>query len=96
VKTYEDLAEIVNKSLIQTMSRSVNTVLTVVIAAAMLWIFGAESIRNFSFALLVGLVAGTYSSIFIAAQLWLVWKAKSLGKTKTKSKDSEIDPEPQV
>lgn len=98
IKTYEDLAEIVNKSLIQTMSRSINTVLTVVIAAATLWIFGAESIRNFSFALLVGLIAGTYSSIFIAAQLWLVWKSKSLGKTKTKAKpkDTDVDPEPQV
>lgn len=98
VKTYDDLAEIVNKSLIQVMGRSINTVLTVVIAAATLWIFGAESIRNFSFALLVGLVAGTYSSIFIAAQLWLVWKSKSLGKTKTKpkDKDKDYDPEPQV
>jgi SecD/SecF fusion protein len=96
VKTYDDLAEIVNKSLIQVMSRSINTVLTVVIAAASLWIFGAESIRNFSFALLVGLVAGTYSSIFIAAQLWLVWKSKTLGKTKTKQKDKEYDSEPQV
>ncbi|HHY72887.1 MAG TPA: protein translocase subunit SecDF [Bacillus bacterium] len=96
VKTYDDLAEIVNKSLIQVMGRSINTVLTVVIATAALYIFGAESIRNFSFALLVGLVAGVYSSIFIAAQLWLVWKAKSLGKTKSKPKETDVDPEPQV
>ncbi|EKN64933.1 protein translocase subunit SecDF [Schinkia azotoformans] len=98
VKTYDDLAEIVNKSLIQVMARSINTVLTVLIASGVLWIFGAESIKNFSLALLVGLIAGAYSSIFIAAQLWLVMKAKTLGKTKTKPKDKEkdYDPEPQV
>lgn len=96
IKTYEDLAEIVNKSLIQVMARSINTVLTVVIASVTLWIFGAESIRNFSFGLLIGLIFGTYSSIFIAAQIWLVLKAKTLGKTKPKRKESDVDPEPQV
>ncbi|MDX8359450.1 MULTISPECIES: protein translocase subunit SecDF [Bacillaceae] len=79
IKTFEDLAAVVNKSLQQTLARSINTVLTVVIAVGALLIFGSESITNFSFALLIGLVAGTYSSMFIASQLWLVWKSKKLG-----------------
>lgn len=80
VKSFDDLAQVVNDSLRQTLRRSINTVLTTVIAAAALYILGSEAIRNFSFALLVGLIAGTYSSIFIAAQLWLVWKGKQLKK----------------
>lgn len=84
IKKNEDLAKIVNDSIKQTLSRSINTVLTVVIAAAALMIFGSEAIRNFSFALLVGLVAGTYSSIFIASQLWYSWKTKQMANDKNK------------
>ncbi|UTR09267.1 protein translocase subunit SecF [Evansella sp. LMS18] len=82
VKTFDDLARVVNKSLVQTLARSINTVLTVVFAAAALFIFGGEAIRTFSFALVVGLVAGTYSSLFIAAQLWMVLKWKQLQRKK--------------
>jgi SecD/SecF fusion protein len=80
VETEEELALIVNKSLRQTLGRSVNTVLTVVIVVIALFIFGAESIRNFSLALLIGLISGTYSSILIAAQLWFVLKKRELKK----------------
>jgi SecD/SecF fusion protein len=80
VKTVEDLQFIVNQSLQQTFTRSINTVLTVVIAVVALLIFGSSSITNFLIALLVGLVCGTYSSLFIAAQLWLIWKGKQLNK----------------
>ncbi|WP_019414049.1 protein translocase subunit SecDF [Paenisporosarcina sp. TG20] len=83
IETEEDLATIVNKSLRQTLGRSVNTVLTVVFVVVALLIFGAEPIRNFSIALLVGLIAGTYSSIFIAAQLWFVLKKRELNKRGT-------------
>ncbi len=78
VKSFAELAAIVNHSLIQTLARSINTVLTVIFAAVMLLVFGASSITNFSFALVIGLFAGTYSSLFIAAQLWLVWRGKSI------------------
>lgn len=78
VKSFAELATIVNHSLIQTLARSINTVLTVIFAAVMLLVFGASSITNFSFALVIGLFAGTYSSLFIAAQLWLVWRGKSI------------------
>ncbi|MEC0304229.1 protein translocase subunit SecDF [Terribacillus saccharophilus] len=80
VKTFDELAKIVNDSLLQTLVRSVNTVLTVIVAAIILWIFGASSITNFSIALIIGLAAGTYSSLFIASQLWLVWRGRNIEK----------------
>ncbi len=94
VKTVEDLQFIVNRSLQQTFTRSINTVLTVIIAVVALLIFGSTSITNFSIALLVGLVSGTYSSLFIAAQLWLIWKSKQLNKKKDMPK--KLSDEPQV
>ncbi|MFF2754206.1 protein translocase subunit SecDF [Psychrobacillus sp. NPDC058041] len=81
ITSEEELATIVNKSLRQTLGRSVNTVLTVILVTVALLIFGAEGIRNFSIALLIGLIAGTYSSIFIAAQIWFDLKVKELRKT---------------
>nr|WP_246055112.1 protein translocase subunit SecF [Pseudalkalibacillus caeni] len=89
VKTFEDIARIVNASLVQTLARSINTVLTVIFAAAALMIFGGEAIRTFSIALLIGLVAGTYSSLFIASQLWAVWKGKQLEKKRFKPAENE-------
>ncbi len=84
VKTSEQLAKVINDSILQTFTRSINTVLTVVIAALALLIFGSESIRNFSIALLIGLVFGAYSSICIASQVWFVWKSKQMKKQKLK------------
>ncbi|WP_153732650.1 protein translocase subunit SecDF [Sporosarcina obsidiansis] len=75
-----ELADIVNKSLRQTLGRSVNTVLTVIIVVVALMALGADSIRPFSIALLIGLLAGTYSSIFISAQLWFDLKKKEIAK----------------
>ncbi|SFA94640.1 MULTISPECIES: protein translocase subunit SecDF [unclassified Bacillus (in: firmicutes)] len=80
IKSVEDIEDIVNVSIRQTITRSINTVLTVVITVVAMLIFGSEAIRNFSLALLVGLITGVYSSIFIAAQLWLVFKKKELKK----------------
>ena len=77
---WDELAAIVNNSVMQTLVRSLNTVLTVVFTALALWLLGGESIRNFSLALLLGLVSGAYSSIFVASPLWLTWKWKSLQK----------------
>ncbi|RMB04030.1 preprotein translocase subunit SecF/SecD/SecF fusion protein [Thermoactinomyces vulgaris] len=77
---WDDLAAIVNNSIMQTLVRSINTVLTVVFAALLLWLLGGESIRNFSLALLLGLISGAYSSIFVASPLWVTWKWKSMQK----------------
>ncbi|GGI10562.1 protein translocase subunit SecDF [Gottfriedia solisilvae] len=80
IRTREELNEIVNDSIRQTLGRSVKTVLTVVLAVIALLIFGSSAILNFSIALLVGLVVGTYSSIFIASQIWLYIKGRQLDK----------------
>lgn len=77
-KTVEQLSDLVNKSIVDTLARSINTSLTVVFASVTLFLFGGEGIRNFSFALTIGLVAGAYSSIFIAAQVWMVWKGREI------------------
>ena len=67
-------AETANISLLETMARSVNTVLTVLLVLIAVYLLGGVSLRNFTFALIVGMVAGGYSSIFNAAQLLVVMK----------------------
>ncbi|BDH62411.1 protein translocase subunit SecDF [Lysinibacillus sp. PLM2] len=84
ISSAEELAEIVNKSLRQTMGRSINTVLTVIIVVVALLILGAPAIQNFSIALLIGLITGMYSSICIAAQLWYTLKVSQMKKKGTK------------
>lgn len=76
----DDLATIINKSLRQTLGRSVNTVLTVLFVVTALILLGADAIRPFSIALLIGLIAGTYSSIYISAQIWFELKKREIKK----------------
>ncbi|MEK4060268.1 MULTISPECIES: protein translocase subunit SecF [Paenibacillus] len=75
-KTYEDLKGLVNKSVSQTLMRSLYTAFTVFIAAFFLLILGGESIKMFSLAMVIGLLFGAYSSIFIASPLWLLLKKR--------------------
>ncbi|HNP70401.1 MAG TPA: protein translocase subunit SecF [Kouleothrix sp.] len=70
----ESFDEIVNHSIVQTLPRSINTQLTSLFTLTALLLFGGASIRNFVLVLLIGLVSGTYSSIFNAAQLLVVWE----------------------
>lgn len=85
-KDEASLKQLVNRSLWQTMSRSIKTVITVLIAAVILYFFGGVSIRNFTFALIIGLISGAYSSIFIASPLWLLMRRGTLP-------ESQPDPE---
>ncbi|WP_042139542.1 protein translocase subunit SecF [Paenibacillus sp. FSL P4-0081] len=82
-KSYEDLKSLVNKSVSQTLMRSLYTAFTVFIAAFFLLIMGGESIKMFSLAMVIGLLFGAYSSIFIASPLWLLLKKRQ--KTPVKS-----------
>jgi len=80
----EPFAEIVNHSILQTFARSVMTSFTVVLTLLSLYLFGGEAIRNFVLALLIGIVSGTYSSIFNASPLlvvWHEWEDRRLGRT---------------
>ena len=65
-KTKGTFAEIVNQSINTTMSRTINTSLTMIVVLLIMFVFGGESIRGFIFAMLVGIIVGTYSSLFIA------------------------------
>nr|WP_216857162.1 protein translocase subunit SecF [Paenibacillus tritici] len=85
-KSYEDLKELVNKSVAQTLMRSLYTAFTVFIAAFFLLIMGGESIKMFSLAMVIGLLFGAYSSIFIASPLWLLLKKRQKPAVKTPAK----------
>ena len=67
-------AQVVNDSILQTLDRSLNTSLTVILVLLTLLIFGGETIRWFVVALLVGVISGTYSSIFNASPILVVWQ----------------------
>ncbi|MCI7108195.1 MAG: protein translocase subunit SecD [Lachnospiraceae bacterium] len=85
-QTPETLAEVANKSLTQTLTRSINTSVTTIVMVLLLFILGVSSIREFALPLMVGLVSGTYSSIFIAANLWYMMKLH-LGKNRLVKKN---------
>lgn len=72
----QDLMKIVNSSTTQTMRRSLNTYFTTLIAIVALLIFGVDSIKQFVLPLIVGISCGTYSSIFIASPLWIVFQKR--------------------
>ena len=69
----ESFGSVVNYSLVQTLARSLNTSLTVIFTLSALYLFGGLTIRSFVLALLVGIVSGTYSSIFNASMLLVIW-----------------------
>jgi preprotein translocase subunit SecF len=70
----ETFEEIVNHSIVQTLPRSINTQLTSFFTLTALLLFGGASIQHFVLILLIGLISGTYSSIFNASQLLVVWE----------------------
>jgi len=78
--TPDILKEVANRSLTQTLSRSINTSITTIIMVLLLFILGVPAIREFALPLMIGLICGSYSSIFIATQLWYGMKVR--GKKK--------------
>ncbi|MCH2523237.1 MAG: protein translocase subunit SecF [Dehalococcoidia bacterium] len=72
------LSMIVNESITQTIGRSLNTSVTLLLTILALIFLGGESIRNFLYVLLIGLIVGTYSSIFIACQFLVMWEQGEL------------------
>lgn len=74
--TQDELAEIADKSITQTLSRSINTSLTTFVMVLLLYILGVTSIKDFALPLMVGVVSGTYSSICIATELWYEMKIR--------------------
>lgn len=74
VRRREPLPELVNTSIRQTIVRSINTSTTTLLVLFSLYFLGGNTIKDFSLTLLIGVAIGTYSSIFLASPLWLVWR----------------------
>lgn len=84
--------EIVNISINETLARSLNTSVTVIVVLLAFYLFGGESIKYFTLALLIGIISGTYSSIFNASPLLVVynnWKIKRANKSKPSKKNDK-------
>lgn len=81
-RSLKDMDELVNRSITQTLSRSIFTSLTTFFMVFTLAIFGVSSIREFAVPLMVGIVCGAYSSVCITGSLWLVLRTKLAGKEK--------------
>jgi preprotein translocase subunit SecF len=79
-RRFERFEDVVNYSLVQTLARSINTSITVLLTLFALYLFGGASIRNFVLALLIGIISGTYSSIFNASMLLVIWENREWGR----------------
>ncbi len=80
-----DFTRVVNESVLQTLARSLSTSLTVLLTLLALLLFGGETIKWFVVALLIGIASGTYSSIFNAAPLLVIWNDKTRKKSSQRS-----------
>ena len=85
----EELIELVNDSVRITFFRSILTTLTTIFPVICLMVLGAREIVNFNIALLVGFIAGVYSSIYISNQIWLMLETRSIKKPKKENKDDD-------
>lgn len=72
----ENFGTIVHKSILQTLSRSINTTLTTLFSLLAIYFFGGETVKYFALALIIGIFLGAYSSIFIASPILIWWNAK--------------------
>ena len=80
-----DLADVVNQSITQTFTRSINTSLTTFVMVLVLFIMGVSSIREFALPLMAGIICGTYSSVCLTGALWYVMSTAKSKKTAAKS-----------
>ncbi len=78
----EPLADVVNRAINQTLSRTVLTSGLTLLTALSLYVFGGEVLRGFSFALVIGILIGTYSSIAVAAPMLVAWQERRAGSTR--------------
>jgi preprotein translocase subunit SecF len=83
----ETFPQLVNRSLLETMTRSINTVLTTIIAILVVYFLGGSAIRDFAFGLTVGIATGGYSSIFIAAPILVLMRKKGWAQEKVKREE---------
>lgn len=80
----ESYSEIADKSILQTMNRSLNTTITTLLTIGMVYILGVKSIQVFALPIIIGIVIGFYSSVFVAGPLWATWRDSAV-KAKKKA-----------
>jgi preprotein translocase subunit SecF len=80
VHSNRSFSDVVNLSISETIGRSLNTSLTLMFTLLALYLFGGSTIQNFLLVLLIGVVAGTYSSIAIASQVLIAWEYGDVGR----------------
>ena len=85
-----DVAQVMNLAINATLSRTILTSVTTFVAVLVLWIFGGSALKDFSFAIMIGVVIGTYSSIFIAAPVVYIWSKKG-SKLRQELIDASLD-----
>lgn len=83
----EGLKEVTNRSITQTLARSINTSLTTFVMVFVLWLLGVTSIKEFALPLMAGIICGAYSSVCITGALWYTFRVRFAVKKKNKSKD---------
>lgn len=91
IKSKDDLTSIMNKSMNEVIIRNILTTITTISAVLSLIILGVNEIFTFNIAILVGLIAGAFSSIFFAPNLWLYLESKTIGKIKNHKILDEVD-----
>ena len=82
-ETYGDIA---NSSIMQTMTRSINTTVTTLLTIGMVYILGVPSIQAFSLPIVIGIVIGFYSSVFVSGPLWALWRDSAVKGKKAAAK----------
>ena len=82
-ETYGDIA---NNSIMQTMTRSINTTVTTLLTIGMVYILGVPSIQAFSLPIIIGIVVGFYSSVFVSGPLWALWRDSAVKGKKAAAK----------
>jgi preprotein translocase subunit SecF len=73
----QGLAELMNKAINETLSRTILTSSTVIIVVLFLFLFGGPVIHDFAFAMLIGVITGTWSSVFVASPVLLFWESEA-------------------
>lgn len=82
----ESYAQIADKSILETMTRSINTTVTTLLTIGMVYILGVASIQKFSLPIIIGIVIGFYSSVFCSGALWATWKDAGVKGKQTSKK----------
>lgn len=77
-KKNETVSALVNRSVFETMGRTINSTITTLITIVLIYILGVSTIREFALPLIVGIIAGAYTSIFIASTFWAAWRESNM------------------